>query len=209
MHDDDQRHLDDERIQRLLDDELSPALRAVAESHLRTCAACRAHLDAARAEDAWLADRFLELDAPAIALHSASQANADVTRPRPMTHRPLRDRANLPLRSRSGVGSARRLERLLSSWSRPWPTPCPARRYRAGSTTSSGADASARPRCAAHRIDASLSSFRGTTEPDAPDRRHVGEARRRIHCPIRVAPSIRGPLGLLPRRRRRRGEGRA
>ncbi|MCC7141021.1 MAG: zf-HC2 domain-containing protein [Candidatus Eisenbacteria bacterium] len=102
MHDDDQRHLDDERIQRLLDDELSPALRAVAESHLRTCAACRAHLDAARAEDAWLADRLLELDAPAIALHSASQANADVTRPRPMTHRPLRDRANLPLRSRSG-----------------------------------------------------------------------------------------------------------
>lgn len=101
MHDD-QPHLDDERVQRFLDDELSPALRDAAERHLRTCAACRASLDAARDEDAWLADRVLELDAPPIARHSTPPADADVTRLRPMTHRPPRDRANLPLRPRSG-----------------------------------------------------------------------------------------------------------
>ena len=44
-------HLDDERVQRLLHDELAPPARAVALEHLETCDACRARLDdEARAE---------------------------------------------------------------------------------------------------------------------------------------------------------------
>ena len=44
-------HLDDERMQRLLHDELEPPARAVALEHLDTCDACRARLEAeARAE---------------------------------------------------------------------------------------------------------------------------------------------------------------
>jgi anti-sigma factor RsiW len=44
-------HLDDERMQRLLHDELEPPARAVVLEHLETCDACRAGLEAeARAE---------------------------------------------------------------------------------------------------------------------------------------------------------------
>lgn len=44
-------HLDDERMQRLMHDELEPAARAVALEHLDTCDVCRARLEAeARAE---------------------------------------------------------------------------------------------------------------------------------------------------------------
>lgn len=58
-------HLDDERMQRLLHEELTPSARAVALEHLQTCHACRARLDdEAHAEDQ-IFTRLQAIDTPA------------------------------------------------------------------------------------------------------------------------------------------------
>ena len=58
-------HLDDERMQRLLHDELAQSAQAVALEHLETCHACRARLDdEAHAEDQ-IFTRLQAIDTPA------------------------------------------------------------------------------------------------------------------------------------------------
>jgi hypothetical protein len=58
-------HLDDERLQRLLHDELAPPARAVALEHLETCGACRTRLDDEARAEARIFAKLRAIDTPA------------------------------------------------------------------------------------------------------------------------------------------------
>jgi hypothetical protein len=55
-------HLDDERIQRLLHDELDAAAQEDASRHLRGCAPCAGRLDEARREEEWIFEELSRTD---------------------------------------------------------------------------------------------------------------------------------------------------
>jgi len=69
-------HLDDERVQRLLDGELSPAAERSAREHLVACAECRARAAEAEREETELAGLLHLLDHPAPALSAEAIAVA-------------------------------------------------------------------------------------------------------------------------------------
>ena len=67
-------HLDEERLQRLLHDELPAGERGAALEHATQCAECRGRLEAARAEDAEVSALLRALDAPVPAATAGSIA---------------------------------------------------------------------------------------------------------------------------------------
>jgi anti-sigma factor RsiW len=77
-------HLDEERIQRLQDGELGPAVAAAARAHLAECAACRQLLQQTEREEQELVARLRLLDHPQPALRAESIARASRRRARPV-----------------------------------------------------------------------------------------------------------------------------
>ena len=73
-------HLDDERIQRLIDDELPAAERAAALEHLASCAECRRARASAEAEGERVEALLRELDLPPGTLEQAART-LDAPRP--------------------------------------------------------------------------------------------------------------------------------
>jgi anti-sigma factor RsiW len=67
-------HLDDEQIQRLLDQDLDSSATEAARSHLGSCSECRARLDHAEQEDTWLSERLQLLDHPTPAVSATDVA---------------------------------------------------------------------------------------------------------------------------------------
>lgn len=67
-------HLDDERIQRVLHDELAPAEKDAVARHLAECAACRARVEEARREEAIVFGLLRAADGDAPAIDAASVA---------------------------------------------------------------------------------------------------------------------------------------
>jgi anti-sigma factor RsiW len=67
-------HLDDEQIQRLLDQQLDSSATETARTHLGTCSECRTRLDQAEQEDTWLSQRLQLLDHPTPALSATGVA---------------------------------------------------------------------------------------------------------------------------------------
>jgi hypothetical protein len=57
-------HLDEEGIQRLLHDELTPPVAASAREHVAACDVCRARLTEAEREESWVFDQLTHLDHP-------------------------------------------------------------------------------------------------------------------------------------------------
>jgi anti-sigma factor RsiW len=64
-------HLDEERMQRLLHDELGAPAQVSVRDHLATCLECRSRLAEAEREEAWVFDRLRRLD------HALPQVNAE------------------------------------------------------------------------------------------------------------------------------------
>src|SRR5689334_1525934 len=61
-------HLNDDRIQRLIDGELSTADQRSARTHLAECATCRVQMDAAGDDASAVSTLLLALDGPAPAI---------------------------------------------------------------------------------------------------------------------------------------------
>jgi predicted anti-sigma-YlaC factor YlaD len=67
-------HLDDEQIQRLLDQHLDSSATEAARAHLGSCSECRTRLDQAEQEDTWLSQRLQLLDHPTPAVSATGVA---------------------------------------------------------------------------------------------------------------------------------------
>jgi hypothetical protein len=65
-------HLDDETIQRLLEQEIHSSTGKSARDHLASCAECRARLAEARLEEAWIFEQLQRLDHPAPGISAQS-----------------------------------------------------------------------------------------------------------------------------------------
>jgi len=77
-------HLDEERIQRLQDGELGPAVAAAARAHLAECPACRQLLQQTQREEQELVARLRLLDHPQPAVGAESIVRASRRRVRPV-----------------------------------------------------------------------------------------------------------------------------
>jgi hypothetical protein len=81
-------HLDDERLQRLLDAELPPDAERSAREHAASCASCARRLDEARREEAEVRFRLRALDHPAPALDAGAIERAAPLEAPPEPRRP-------------------------------------------------------------------------------------------------------------------------
>lgn len=75
-------HLDAECVERWLHDELEPGARRDAAAHLAQCAECRARVEAAAAEEAWIRGALATLPSPAIAAPVVSDLRRQESRRR-------------------------------------------------------------------------------------------------------------------------------
>ena len=100
-------HLDDERLQRLTDGEMSPAERAAALEHLASCAACARMRLEAENEERRTQDLLRELDmpAPALDVETVVAVAADRTAPARL-HDPARGFERRPARLRWAAAAA-------------------------------------------------------------------------------------------------------